>query len=511
MQPMNLLLIMSDEHRRQVLGAFGNAQARTPNLDALAAGGARFDNAYCNFPICVPSRASFAAGRYAHALGAWDNAAPYTGQAPSWGHRLTAAGHHVTTIGKLHFRGQQDDSGFPDQRIPMHIKDGTGDLFGCLRPDVPHLRNALGHVATSGPGDSDYIRYDQAIADQAVHWLHEDAAQLEQPWCLWVSFSLPHFPFIAPPRHFDQFTPADLPLPIQGRAAEWPAHPHISAYRADRIQTPEEEMGESVVRRTVAAYYGMCAYLDEQIGRVLRALKAAGQADRTRILYTSDHGEILGDFGLWGKNVMYEGSAAVPLILSGPDVRPGTRITSPVSLVDSFPTVLDCLDVPLESDDAELAGTSLWPAAAGESLTERTIFSEYHASGSRAAVFMLRQGRHKYVHHVGFPSQLFDLERDPDERHDLALPLLPDEGQSASDTPPLPEGADRGEGKSPSDESPRVILDHLESELRRLVDPEALDVAAKTDQRRRLDLHGGEAAIRAAGAKVSYSPPPDVR
>ena len=166
MTPTNVLVILSDEHTRRVLGCYGNRIVRTPHLDALAARGTRFARAYCQTPICVPSRASLATGRWPHAIGAWDNATPYVGtEAPSWGHRLGAQGHHVTTVGKLHYRRVDDPSGFPDQRVPLHVLDGTGDLYGLLRGDMPPRPQSLRHVLDARAGESEYIRYDRAIAD----------------------------------------------------------------------------------------------------------------------------------------------------------------------------------------------------------------------------------------------------------------------------------------------------------------------------------------------------------
>ena len=166
MRPTNVLFIFSDQHSRRVLGCYGNRAARTPVLDALAARGTRFASAYCQSPICVPSRGSLATGRWAHAVDSWDNATPYVGtEARSWGHRLTAQGHRVTTIGKLHYRKVDDPSGFPDQRVPMHVLEGVGDLYGLLRGDMPVRSQSRTQVLEARAGESEYIRYDRAIAE----------------------------------------------------------------------------------------------------------------------------------------------------------------------------------------------------------------------------------------------------------------------------------------------------------------------------------------------------------
>lgn len=298
-QPTNVLLICSDEHTRRVLGCYGNALVRTPNLDALAAGGTRFTNAYSPFPICVPARACLATGRYAHQLGTWDNGAPYTGaEAPSWGHRLTAQGHTVTTVGKLHFRSANDPTGFPDQRLPMHVLDGKGDIFGLLRADSPVRPASVRKYANeAGAGESEYTRYDRAIAQEAAQWLTREAVGQAEPWALLVSLVHPHFPLTVPEEYLRLYPPEAVPLPLRGRPEEWPQHLALTWRR--RIQALDEPFPEATLRRAIAAYYGMVTFLDEQVGIVLRALAASGQAETTRIVYTTDHGEMLGDHGLW--------------------------------------------------------------------------------------------------------------------------------------------------------------------------------------------------------------------
>ena len=477
MEPLNLLFIMSDQHSRRVLGCHGNPLARTPNLDRLAAAGTRFTNAYCPTPICVPSRASFATGRHAHAIGSWDNAAPYTGaEAASWGHRLTEQGHRVTTIGKLHYRAENDPTGFPDQRLPMHILDGIGDLHGLLRGAMPPRPQSRQHVSEAGPGESTYTRYDRAIAAEGARWLRDAATREERPWTLFVSFVTPHFPLIAPQEHFDRFDPATLPLPVAHRPEDWAQHPLLREHR--RLQLLDTPFDEATQRNALRAYYGLVSFLDEQIGIVLRALDGAGLRERTRIVYTSDHGEMLGAHGMWWKSTMYEDAAGVPLILAGPDVPAGKVVNTNASLVDCFPTIVEAVGASPGPQDADLPGRSLW-AIAREPDQPRTVFSEYHAVFSSGGVYMLRDERHKLVHYVGGPPQLFDLLADPDERRDLA---------------PLPAHA--------------ATLATLERALRAILDPEATDQRAKADQERRIAAAGGAEAVIAGGVKIPFTPAP---
>src|SRR5574341_753878 len=477
MPPMNVLFILSDQHSRRVTGCYDNLVGRTPNLDALAAQGTLFGSAYCQTPICVPARASLATGRYAHQIDSWDNATPYVGtEAASWGHRLIAKGHKVTTIGKLHYRKAGDPSGFPDQRIPLHILDGIGDLYGLLREKMPVRPHSRTQVLEARAGEAEYIRYDRGTAQAAVRWLREEAQGESRPWCLMVSFATPHFPLIVPEQYFNLYPLDSLPLPVQWRPEEWPRHPVLEFQR--RQQALDKPFDERTIRNAMAAYYGLVTFLDEQIGIVLQGLRDAGLAENTRIIYTTDHGETLGEHGLWWKSNMYEGAAAGPLIVAGPDVPAGKLVNTNASLVDVFPSVVEAVGADYTPEDAGLPGESLFRLAQ-EPDRPRTAFSEYHAIFSPSGIFMIRNARYKFVQYLGYPAQLFDLVADPDETQDLA-------GD--------PRYAD--------------TLTACERELRSIVDPEAVDRRARADQERRLEAAGGAEAVLAQGVKIPYSPAP---
>lgn len=477
MRPANLLVLMSDQHNRLMMGCAGHPDIQTPSLDALAARGTRFPNAYANSPICVPARAAMATGRYPHQIGVWDNASPYTGRPASWGHRLVAAGRPVTTIGKLHFRSADDDTGFPDQRIPLHCHEGLGDYQGLLRADMPPRFQHRKYLLDAGSGDSEYTRYDRAITSEAVRWLREEAAAQAEPWTLFVSFVCPHPPFIAPPEYLARYRPEDVTLPVGWRQEDWARHPAFELRR--RLMLLEEPLDELTLRRAICAYYALVTFMDDQVGAVLRALDEAGLTDTTRVIYTNDHGDMVGKHGLWYKSVHYEDSVGVSMILAGPDVPAGAVCETNVSLVDVFPTVLDAHGLAPAPEDADLSGASLLALANEPTRRSRIAFSEYHASASASASFMVRDDRYKLVYYVGMPAQLFDLEADPDERWNLA-------------------------------DDPAHVLTRaqLETALRTICDPEAVDRAARTDQRRRIEAAGGAEAIVAGGVKFTHSPPP---
>jgi choline-sulfatase len=476
MTPTNVLFIMSDEHNRRVMGCAGHPMIRTPNFDRLAASGVRFTDAYCNSPICVPSRASFATGRYVHQIRFWDNAIPYDGTVPTWAHRLTEAGHVATSIGKLHFRSADDRNGFTEEVMPLHVVDGLGDLMGLIREDSPPRTSALKLAEEAGPGDSSYQRYDDRITEAAVAWLQQRAASVGQkPWVLFVSLVCPHFPLISRSEWYSLYPEENVPWPALYGENERPRHPFIEAMR--RISIYDDAFDERRVRRAIAAYFGMVSFLDYNVGRLLAALENTGLMASTRVVYTSDHGDNLGARGLWGKSNMYEDSVGVPMLMAGPAIPSGFVCREPVSLVDGFPTILDFAGVPITPDDRDLPGASLFDVLSGR-VGERTVFSEYHASGSVTGAFMIRRGRHKYVHYSGMPPQLFDVVADPWEVRDLAA-----------------EAGYAG------------LVADCEAALRRVTDPDAADAMAKRDQNERIAALGGREAVLARGT-FGHSPVP---
>ncbi|MFO1115388.1 MAG: sulfatase-like hydrolase/transferase [Beijerinckiaceae bacterium] len=475
MKPQNMLVIMSDEHNARMMGCVGHKFAKTPNLDALAARGALFSDAYTNCPICVPARATFATGRYVHDTGYWDNSIAYDGRIPSWGHRLQQAGVRVESIGKLHYRSEEDDTGFDAQHIPMHIAGGVGMIHLSIRRQfkdfVRPARKRSAIIEHAGPGESEYTRYDRKVADIATQWLR-DAANSDKPWTLFVSFVTPHYPLIAPKEYCDLYPVEEMPDAKFGPESGFECHPWLSDLVASSIMTKDQQ------RAAISAYLGLVSFMDAQVGRVLDALDAAGLRDSTRILYTSDHGENAGARGLWGKSNHYQEAVRIPMIVAGADTPFGKVVDTPVSLVDVYPTILDCVGTPVV--DKDLPGRSLFGLIEAREDRERIVFSEYHAAGSPSASYMLRKGRFKFIYYVGYAPELFDLEADPEETHNLA-------------------GAP---------EHVATVRD-LEVELRKIVDPEKEDARANEAQRKLIESKGGPEEVMAKLAmKKLYTPVP---
>ena len=480
MKPANRLFILSDEHNPRVLGTAGHPVVQTPNLDRLAASGVRFTDAYTNSPICVPARAALATGRYVHQVRFWDNAIPYDGSVPSWHHRVRAAGHDVVSIGKLHFRSADDDNGFTAEIMPLHVVDGIGDPLGWLRDPLPVRKACLRLANDAGCGDSSYQQYDDRITAAADEWLKSRAGGRNgKPWVLFVSLVCPHFPLIARPQWYERYPPDRLPRPALYDAAERPPdHPYIAALR--QCQVYDQSFDEVKLRRALAAYFGLVSFVDHNVGKLLDTLAQTGLAETTRVLYSSDHGDNLGTRRLWGKSTMYQESSGVPMLLAGPEVPSGVVCREPVSLVDVFPTVTDCVGLAPHPDDRDLPGASLVAVAQGRG-PRRTILSEYHATGAATGAFMIRKGPFKYVYYAGMPPQLFDLDADPQETRDLAC----EPGYAG-------------------------LVADCERELRAVVDPDAADALAKADQRARIAAFGGREAILARGS-FGYSPPPGTK
>ena len=477
-RPQNLIIFLSDNHARTMLGAAGHPIIQTPNLDRIANGGVRFTNAYCVSPLCCPSRAAIATGRYPHETGYWDNSLAYDGKVPTWQQRVRDNGHHVASIGKLHYRSGDVDNGFSEEIIPLHIVDGKGALIALLRATPEGMPPRQGHkkiYEKSGIGEADYQIYDREITRHAIEWLEKNGKAHDKPWVLLVSYASPHPPFTVPERFWNMYPLDDVPMPVQWRKADQPQHPAVQYL--SWMNSFDEDFDEDFIRRVVAGYCGLISVVDEHVGTVLEAADNLGLMDETRVIYTSDHGEAAGHHGIMGKANHYEHALGIPLLMSGPDVPAGKVINQISSQVDLFPTIAEAVGAPLSDEDRSLPGCSLWPAVNGDD-QKRTAFAEYHAMGARNAGFAYRKGHHKLIYHVGMPRQLFDLKADPFEEHDL---LVADPGLA--------------------------LADELEAELRTIVDPEDIDQRAKTDQLAHADKFGGIAEVAKAGV-FSASPIP---
>ncbi len=471
----NLLVIMSDEHQARAMAWSGHPFVKTPNLDALAARGLGFTNAYTPSPICVPARASFATGRHVHETRLWDNAMPYTGAIPGWGHALQDKRVPVESIGKLHYRAEEDPAGFDVEHLPMMVAGGVGMVWASIRKEderiVPSGR-MLGEYI--GPGDSRYTQYDAAVTARTLAWLRERAkCGASRPWCLYVGLVAPHFPLVVPREFFDLYPIDTLPEVKLHPRDGYRRHPWVEKQNASMDSESQFESAEERLR-AIACYFGLCSWLDHNVGHIIAALEECGLAANTTVIYTSDHGDNVGARGLWGKSNLYQESVSVPLIMAGPGIRQGICRT-PVSLLDLSSEIAWHFGATIETSKDVRPLTEI---ASKPDNPERIVFSQYHAAGSVSGAFMIRKGRWKYHHYVGFEPELFDLLNDPEETTDLA-----------------------------ADPDYLEIRSMMNSELRKICDPEAVDRQAFADQADLIARYGGREAASKLGAPGATMPP----
>ena len=462
----NLLIIISDEHRKDAMGCVGHRVVKTPNLDALSARGTIFENAYTPSPMCVPTRASIACGDHVHKIGNWDSATPYCGKTRSWMMHLRDQGVEVSSIGKLHFRSAEDDNGFVEEILPMHVVGGVGWTIGLLRENSPKFNSAFELSADVGAGESTYTDYDLAITDATIRWLKEPRRKYKM-WTAFVSLVSPHYPLTAPQEYYGMYDPSAIDLPVEYNNSKQPEHPELKNIAS--FFDYDQYFDEQKMREAKVAYYGLTTFMDDCLGRIFAALNESDQVEDTVILYISDHGDMLGDQGFWTKQVMYDASVGVPMIAAGPGFPAGRRVKTGTSLLDIAATAVDVTGVKHDEISRELPGLSLRDIANTEDDPNRTIFSEYHDGGSTTGTFMVRWDHWKFVYYVGQAPQLFDIKADPNELINL----------------------------SANKKNNRIIqatLKEGERRLREICDPEKVNSQCFEDQKQRIEELGGRKA-----------------
>ncbi|MCG3180329.1 MAG: Choline-sulfatase [Phycisphaerae bacterium] len=441
---MNILMIQADQMTAGVLGAAGHPVARTPRLDALAAGGTLFESCYCNAPLCVPSRASMITGRLPEAIDSFDNGSELPATRPTLMHLLRAGGHRTALAGKMHFIG-------PDQLHGAHERL-TCDIYPAGVDWTPDWRQAEQRSAgrsarkldRSGPADSPTIemRYDEMVADAALKHM-ETLAGDGRPFFLWVSFTHPHDPFAAGRAFWDIYRDDEIPPPAA--PPDEPAHPYNRwinvCHDLDRI-TPDAR----TVQRSRRGYYAMASYVDHLVGQLLDRLDALRLADDTLVLFLSDHGEMLGEHGMWFKRTFWEESVRVPLIVRVPGDAGGRRESGVVSLVDLLPTLCELAGVRVPDEvAADMDGDSFAALVRGQAAPgwKDQAVGEYLGEGALAPMRFIRRGPMKLVDVVGQPTLLFDLSADPHEQRNLLADGAAPPAEAADMQRRMWEGVDR--------------------------------------------------------------------
>jgi choline-sulfatase len=411
MNKPNILILMSDQHTARLMGCAGAGFVRTPVMDRLAASGVRFANAYCAHPHCVPSRASLMTGLQTFKIPCYDNGSTFRSDLPTWAHMLRQSGYHTVLNGKMHFVGEDYYHGFHEHLNEPRCQIG-GFRWGEERPDPTTGKRYWADLHFEGDRVFEKrMAEETARVRDAVSFLKKGH---DRPWCHVVGFAGPHYPQCCTRALYDSYAGAAIPEPL-GPDGLHPRHQHwLRCWGFDRL-TPEQN------RDARRAYLAMITQVDLWMGEILEALDKSGQADNTIVIYTADHGEMWAEHGLWGKQVFFEESAAVPLIVSAPalGIRSGGLVETPVSLLDLYPTLRDLAgasfwEVPLD-------GRSLAPVLKdGAPLPDAPVFCEYDGPDTKGPERMVRFGRHKlnYYHHQGM--ELFDLCEDPREMRNLA-------------------------------------------------------------------------------------------
>ncbi|MCO6383377.1 choline-sulfatase [Oceanicola sp. 502str15] len=415
----NFLIIMVDQLNGTL---FPNGPAdwlHAPNLKRLAARSTRFKNGYTASPLCAPGRASFMSGQLPSVTGVYDNAAEFPSDLPTYAHHLRRAGYQTCLSGKMHFVGPDQMHGF-EERLTTDIYPAD---FGWT-PDyrkpgerIDWWYHNMGSVTGAGVAEiSNQMEYDDEVAYNATRKLYDLArGHDDRPWCLTVSFTHPHDPYVARKKFWDMYEDCEHLLPEVGALAYEEQDPH-SKRIFDANDWRSFDITEDDIRRSRRAYFANISYLDEKVGELFDVL------DRTRqeatILFVSDHGDMLGARGLWFKMTFYEGSSRVPVMIASPEMEPGL-VEAPVSNIDICPTLCDLAGVSMEEVMPWTAGESLKPLGQGQ-MRESAVAMEYAAEASYAPLVSLRKGRYKLNLCALDPDQLFDLEADPHELENLA-------------------------------------------------------------------------------------------
>lgn len=465
--PLNVVLIVSDQHRRNACGCFGSTLRRrdgsspTPHIDALAARGVAFDAAYCPSPLCAPSRAAYMTGMYPHTTTALNHKmlnreAGLTRQPgvrddlQGMGEYFRQAGYRTASVGKMHVHGELKDGwdlGFDLRAFRFYTRfpgGHYGDLKGGdinrryrqLTPyaeqtyheiDAKKFRNApQGLIVKQNVMNPAYLEtlveapeemFDHVVADCSLSFI-EECHQRQQPFFIHVGFEKPHEPWSVHQSYLDLFDPKSVVLP--STIEDWRERGMTPSRRINH----HNAMQGDAARNVTAAYYACAASMDDQVGRLVARCTELGVLDRTIFVYTSDHGEMMFDHGLTYKHNMYEESVAVPFILTAPGLPQGTHTPATASLIDLIPTLQELTGLPVP---AALEGCSLVAAAKGEADLDRVVFSEFYENGSCAwgdrylPIRMAKRGSLKYIYAHGCVDELYDLSTDPQELNNLAL------------------------------------------------------------------------------------------
>jgi len=415
----NVLLLLTDQQRADTIHAVGNPIIRTPSLDRLAREGVRFGSAYTPAPVCVPARCSLIYGLYPHETGCFDNDDPMPTDRPSLMDLLSGSGYRTHGIGKMHFTPDgQALRGFQSRERQEEIVERVEDddyLPYLHAAGFEHVYDPFGqrgelYYLPQPAQVPAHLHGSAWVGDRAVHFIEE--TERERPFFLFASFIHPHPPFTPPTPWNKLYRAALMPLPKlpPGYDALWS---YANRYQ-NRYKYRDAGLDLNLVRAMRAYYYACISFIDYQVGRILQALERRGVLDDTLIVYTSDHGEFLGDYGCFGKRSMLDAAARVPLLLRYPErFTPGQEADAPASLVDIMPTVCAAAGLACDSSGTDLVG--IVAGGAGD----RPVYSQYQ--DRELGVYMAVDSRWKYFYSAPDRREfLFDRVNDPQETRNRA-------------------------------------------------------------------------------------------
>lgn len=418
----NIVILMADQLTATALSSYGNKVSKTPNIDRLADEGVVFESAYCNSPLCAPSRAALMTGKLVSNNKVFDNAAEFATDKPTFAHYLRKQGYKTILSGKMHFCGPDQLHGF-EERLTTDIYPAD---YGWT-PDWDHPNERLDwyHNMTSVTDAGSCVRTNQLDFDDEVVFTTRqklfDLARIPtaRPFCLLMSLTHPHDPFAIPQKYLDRYDANEIDLPKVTLSPDQ-LDPHSQRIRR-MCDMADEPFTDAQIRTARHAYYGSLAYVDDQFGTILNTLKETGLDENTIVIVISDHGEMLGERGLWYKMHFFEGALRVPLIVHAPERFTAHRVSASVSLVDLLPTLVELgQGAPLTTTlPRPIDGKSLLPHLQGQSGHDEVI-AEYLAEGAIAPIVMLRRGDIKFIYSPVDPALLYDLKQDPHELHNLA-------------------------------------------------------------------------------------------
>jgi len=415
-----VLLLMGDQHPVFMTGCYGHPLVKTPAIDGIARRGVVFDAAYCPSPLCAPSRAAMMTGRHVHKIEVWDNASPLRSDWPTFAHSFWAAGYRTILCGKMHFVGPDQLHGF-EERWTQDIYPSTFDWTISNRAKVFVKPRGTGQgrhrVFESGVGRTPDMDYDEEVLFRAVMGLRSIAREKSiRPFLLCASFNGPHYPFSAPRQYWDLYSDDDIDVPELPDEYQSRDHPIVRWVR--EATHLEEPVPEEVCRRARHAALARITMLDDYLKAILTELEEASLMDNTIVLYTADHGDMMGEHGLWFKCTSYEWSSRVPFVIAGPGVR-AARIKEAINLLDLGPTLLSLAGI--ESVYPVTDGRDLSPLVGGDRRDQDgESIIEYYGDGTWRGWRTIRRGDLKLTYAPGYEPMMFDLGKDPGEWNDVA-------------------------------------------------------------------------------------------